>query len=218
MKAVWTLALAAVVLGAFALWSVWPAETAPEAVAEAEPGPGVASAPAPNEPAGVAPAPAAPETGPAEAPPAVDPDATPDQAGRAMLAQGLEAKADGHPDQARERFEAAAAALAKAVEQAGDRPDPWTLQGMAQVQLELGHDLEAIGWADRALQQLRLGDSDDYRTFKAASLTMNAGIVYYRAGQPSTGIAYMDQAISMAPTEFDRADFVDLKRETLGGN
>ena len=165
-------------------------------------------------------APAAP-SGPANAPePAAEPKddaATLDQAGRAQLAQGLEARRDGRSVQARGLFEAAATALGQAIELSGERVDPWTLQSMAQAQLELGNDVDAIAWADRALQRVRAGGGDDYEAFRSATLTMNVGIVYYRAGQRQTGVAYMDQAISMAPTAFDRADFADLKAETVGG-
>ena len=163
--------------------------------------------------------PAPPPT--ADAPPALpktDDPATLDQVGRAELAQGIEARKDGKSAKARELLEAAAVALSRAIELSGEHVDPWTLQSMAQAQLELGNGIDAVNWADRALQRLRLGSSDDYQTFRAAALTMNVGIVYFRAGQRQTGIAYMDQAISMAPTAFDRADFVDLKQETLGGS
>lgn len=173
----------------------------------------------PPLPAGHAtpPAPKRVETSEPPQPPSKDDPKVLEQIGHAQLVRGLEAKRDKQVDKARESFESAAAALAKAIELSGERIDPGTLESMAEAQLELGNPVEAVSWVDEALERLRLGSNDDYTQFRAAQLTMNAGIVYYRAGQKSTGVAYMDQAISMAPTDFDREDFRDLKEETIGG-
>lgn len=108
---------------------------------------------------------------------------------------------------ARSLLEEADAALRRALALSGQKPDPWTLARMAEVQLAQGNQSEAIIWADRAISAIRSGAV----TNAVASLYMKVGDIHYRAGMPETGIAYMDHAINVAPTTEQREQYRAMK-------
>lgn len=107
-------------------------------------------------------------------------------------------------------------ALAKADSIAGASLDAWTLQKMAKVKLGLGKPTEAMEWVERAVLAMKGGGSSEIEQISIAALYFNIGEIYYKAGQRGTGIAYMDQAIGLAPAG-DVEDLTESKSAVLEG-
>lgn len=102
-------------------------------------------------------------------------------------------------------------AYERAMSLSGANADPWMIQGAAQVRLESGDPVGAIALADRALQSAAFTPTSDSQAFAKAGLYVNVGGIYYRAGQQETGIAYMDQGISMVAKAEHRDVLMQLK-------
>lgn len=131
----------------------------------------------------------------------------------AQLARMRELRDRGDPawQDALARAEAAAF---RALELANDAMRPFAMHTIARTQIEAGRWPEAIQWADQAVQAVQAGGSD-YQAYMAAELYVFAGQIYYRAGQQDTGLAYMDQGISMAARADQQADLRRIRDEFL---
>lgn len=105
-------------------------------------------------------------------------------------------------------------AMRRALEMAPAPLKPYALHTMARVQLEQGRAAEAVQWANRALESVSDG-SGAYPAFTAAEMHLFAGQIFYRAGQRDTGIAYMDQGVSMAPSAKQRGELQRLRERFL---
>lgn len=120
-------------------------------------------------------------------------------------------------DDALARLSRAEAAAYEALKYPDSNTRPFALHTMARVQLELGRPAEAIQWAERAMQALQEG-GPRYQSFMAAELHVFVGQIYYRAGQPDTGRAYMDQGVAIAQPGTQQNDLRRIRDEFLKNN
>lgn len=102
----------------------------------------------------------------------------------------------------------------RALDLARDTMRPFALHMIARTQLEAGRGPAAVDWANQAVESVRATGST-YQPYMAADLYFFAGQIYYRAGQRDTGLAYMEQGISMAPVARQQADLRRLRDEFL---
>lgn len=91
---------------------------------------------------------------------------------------------------------------------------PFALHMIARTQFEAGRGPAAVDWANQAVESVRATGSN-YQPYMAADLYFFAGQIYYRASQRDTGLAYMEQGISMAPVARQQADLRRLRDEFL---
>jgi tetratricopeptide (TPR) repeat protein len=125
--------------------------------------------------------------------------------------QALRAQGDPAWQDALARAESAAF---RALELANVAMRPFAMHTIARTQLEAGRWPEAVQWADQAVQAVQAAGSN-YQAYMAAELYVFAGQIYYRAGQRDTGLAYMDQGISMAARADQQADLRRIRDEFL---
>lgn len=139
-----------------------------------------------------------------------------DLLGMARLKQAREFDVAKEADKRVASLMAAKYALLRSIELGGSPANPLTMSRLAEVEFGLGDTDAALAWADKAIQGARPGGSE-INTFSAATVYFNVGIVYYRAGQRETGIAYMDQGINLT-SDGERGFLLSLREQVIKGN
>lgn len=132
-----------------------------------------------------------------------------------MLAEAHGSK--GHTDQALDFYSAAESNAIKALENASPAMQPFLMNKIARVQIGLGRPQNALQWASQAETKFS-GLDPAQQAGLAADFYLGLGRIYYGAGQQSTGIAYMDQAIAMATSPERRSQYEQMKHNVTGGN
>lgn len=132
----------------------------------------------------------------------------------ARLALATEMQAHGNDPAAQIlRLEARDAAQ-RALAAAPGHLQPFAMHMLARTELELASVQSAVRWADQSLLALSEIDAR-LQAMLAPEIYLFAGQIYFRSGQRETGLAYMDQGISMARTPRQVAELRMIRDEFL---
>lgn len=137
-----------------------------------------------------------------------------DALGESKLLLADKSKKEGDTAATQNLTNGAERALIRAIELAPPELAPLVMHKMARVQLRLGRESEALMWADRALHMVNSQWSVQHRANFGPNLYVDIGGIYYWTSQRATGLAYMEQGVSLASAEA-RPEVVQRRDEVM---